>query len=394
MSTSSPTSSVDAATRATVEQLLELAPRGLHAAHRAVSGEFSQTVRGVRGLSHVRLQAEGKSLRYAAIAALGLERLPVEQQRHVLSGRTAGEIAATAGARAMDTDDVGAVALAAWAEAEVNSVFSDKLFGRLRDALDSDRHLPTVDVAWLVTAASSASRLGNTDELLVRGAASLVGHQGPGGTWAHRLPTSSLPRWRSHVGSFADQVYPLQALARASLVTGEWVWREAADRTAATLVAHQGPAGQWWWHYDVRDGSVVETYPVYSVHQHAMAPMVLFDLLDAGGADHRAAVQRGVGWLDRHPEVVEELISERLGLVWRKVGRREPRKAVRGVNAITTSVRPGLRLPGLDRAFPPRLVDHECRPYELGWLLYAWAPGPTSGAGLLSRVEDTEGADR
>ena len=22
-------------------------------------------------------------------------------------------------------------------------------------------------------------------------------------------------------------------------------------------------------------------------------------------------------------------------------------------------------------------VDHECRPYELGWLLYAWLPTPT-----------------
>jgi hypothetical protein len=41
---------------------------------------------------------------------------------------------------------------------------------------------------------------------------------------------------------------------------------------------------------------------------------------------------------------------------------------------VTTALRPGLHLPGLDRAFPPDLIDHECRPYELGWLLYAWLP--------------------
>jgi hypothetical protein len=26
----------------------------------------------------------------------------------------------------------------------------------------------------------------------------------------------------------------------------------------------------------------------------------------------------------------------------------------------------------LDLIFPPGVVDRECRPFELGWLLYAW----------------------
>jgi hypothetical protein len=26
----------------------------------------------------------------------------------------------------------------------------------------------------------------------------------------------------------------------------------------------------------------------------------------------------------------------------------------------------------LDRVCPPGVIDYECRPYELGWLLYAW----------------------
>ncbi|MNL79124.1 hypothetical protein D3C87_2056640 [compost metagenome] len=51
-------------------------------------------------------------------------------------------------------------------------------------------------------------------------------------------------------------------------------------------------------------------------------------------------------------------------------------KASRAIGAFTTSIRPGLHLPGLDRLMPPGRVDYECRPYELGWLLYAWGPGP------------------
>ena len=40
---------------------------------------------------------------------------------------------------------------------------------------------------------------------------------------------------------------------------------------------------------------------------------------------------------------------------------------------------PGARLGLLDRTFPPTVVDHECRPYELGWLLYAWLSARTDG---------------
>jgi hypothetical protein len=56
------------------------------------------------------------------------------------------------------------------------------------------------------------------------------------------------------------------------------------------------------------------------------------------------------------------------------VGRREPRKMARGVRAVSTRVAPSRETPGLERLLPPGAVDHECRPYELGWLLYAWLP--------------------
>jgi hypothetical protein len=100
--------------------------------------------------------------------------------------------------------------------------------------------------------------------------------------------------------------------------------------------------------------------------------MALRELHQAGGDDHRESADLGLSWLTRHPEVMEELISDRLSVIWRKVGRRERKKSVRAISAATTSVRSGLHLPGLDRWFPPGVVDHECRPYELGWLLYAW----------------------
>ncbi|WP_207400929.1 hypothetical protein, partial [Actinomadura roseirufa] len=184
--------------------------------------------------------------------------------------------------------------------------------------------------------------------------------------------TGLVPRYRAHVGCFADQVYPIQALARI----GDDAAVAAADSVAEGICGAQGPGGQWWWHYDARTGAVVEGYPVYSVHQHAMAPMALLDLADAGGADRLDAVAKGVRWLSRPPETGTSLLPGREPgepvMTWRKVARNDPRKAVRGVRAATTALRPGWRLGSLDRRFPPVAVDRECRPYELGWLLHTW----------------------
>ena len=354
-----------------VQHLLSLATRGLATAYEPASGEFAQTVRGRAGGAGAHVQREGSNTRYDAMAALGLGRLSLRNQRRVLDGHTAAQLTEATVRRAEHSPDAGAVALAAWASAEVTGVAATPLLARLTELLMVDDPLPTVDTSWALTAAVASAGLADSEQLVWLAIARLLRHQGPGDTWPHLLPPSTMPRWRAHVGSFADQVYPLQALARASVLTGEATLLEAADHTADRLCALQGSAGQWWWHYDARDGSVVEPYPVYSVHQHAMAPMVLLDLLEAGGQDHRREVAAGLSWLDRHPEVVEELVSDRFGLVWRKVGRREPPKAARALGAATTSVRSGFHLP-LDRLLPPVVVDHECRPYELGWLLYAW----------------------
>ena len=189
----------------------------------------------------------------------------------------------------------------------------------------------------------------------------------------HTVPAAAMGRLRAHVGCFADQVYPIQALSRLAVVTGDAAYLDSANSCAARICELQGEQGQWWWHYDQRTGKVVEGFPVYSVHQHAMAPMALFELAEAGGTAYYEEIAAGLRWLYTHPEAIDELIAPALDVVWRKVGRHEPRKFVRGAAAVLTSLRPGARIPGVDRVFRPGWLDHECRPYELGWLLYAWA---------------------
>jgi hypothetical protein len=140
----------------------------------------------------------------------------------------------------------------------------------------------------------------------------------------------------------------------------------------------QGPDGQWWWHYDVRTGRVIERYPVYAVHQHSMAPMALFALQDACGTDHTDAIVKSLKWLTTSPEIAGSLIDTQTGVIWRKVARREPFKVSRRAQALVSRLHPSLRMPGLDLAFRPCAIDHESRPYEMGWFVYVWPRGRVS----------------
>jgi len=351
----------------TTEDLVATALRGL-AASRLADGGMAFTLRGAPGPHGPQLVPEGRSLRYTAIAALGLGRQPVDVQREVLGGSDAAALAVSCLLLAHDSADPGAVALALWAAGEVAGATDTALAAGLLDAVRRPG-VATVDCAWAVIAGLAMPECETASDLAHEGADRLLARQGPQGTFPHTLPRPG--GLRGHVGSFADQIYPVQALTRFGARAGNAGILAAAGVAADRLVELQGPAGQWWWHYDVRTGDVVERYPVYSVHQHGMAPMVLTELARAGGADHTAAVRLGMDWLWTHPECLEPLVAPALGVVWRKVGRREPIKAARAVGALSSRVRPGMEVPFLDRILPPGRVDYECRPYELGWLLYA-----------------------
>lgn len=379
-----------------VRDYTDLALRGLPTSFITDTLEFSQTVRESHTSPSGALSREGSNLRYAAIVALGLGTVAVETQRAVLHGATAGDLVEAAVTRAIgalepraheprtheprmhepDAREPGAVALVAWAAAEVLLAPDPRLVQRLARTVSSGVPLSTVDTAWILCAAVATLTIDpsapHAADLAHICRERLLDAQGSTGIFAHALPPTSFGRLRAHIGSFADQAYPIQALARLAALDTDPEALAAADRCADRLCTLQGDAGQWWWHYDARDGSVVERYPVYSVNQHAIAPMALFDLAAAGGADHSDAVFRGLDWLRTHPEVDDELVSEDNALIWRKAGRREPGKTVRLLAAATSLVHRGWRLPGIDTVFPVNRIDRECRPYELGWLLYAW----------------------
>ncbi len=291
----------------------------------------------------------------------------------MFGGETAAEYCDRILPRILRLSNLGDVALIAWAAAELQHGDLRVAVERLRDLLCSDRHDSTVETAWALSGLLAARHqldveadLEATNKRLERSfnrTSALFAH------WTH--PRSAV-RGRSHVACFADQVYPIQALARYHSSFNNTRSLTLAEACAAQICARQGRHGQWWWHYDVRTGDVIEGYPVYSVHQDAMAPMALIALAEAGGTDHAESICRGLSWMKRAPEVAKSLIDDEHVLIWRKVGRPDPWKLVRAARAVMSRIHRGARLQWMDALFPANRIEYECRPYHFGWLLFTW----------------------
>jgi hypothetical protein len=361
-------------------RLLAVAEAGLPAMYRAGADTFvfTRTAKAAPDGSWS-LEQRGTSTRYAAITALGARFLPEDRQRAVLGGHTAEDFTGLLIERLPAVTNLGDAALIAWAAAETEHPKLSDALARAA-ALDEDggpRY--TVEAAWVLSALAAARGAVDVEDRFSSARDRLLRARiGDGPLFAHATGPGLVPWYRAHVSCFADQTYPLQALARAHASGGDPEALAASEACAARICALQGDGGQWWWHYDARTGGVVEGYPVYSVHQHAMAPTALFDLAEAGGTDFGASIRSGLRWMADVPELAaapESMILDEPGVTWRKVYRGDPKKAVRAARGIGTRVAPGLRLGPLDRLFRPASLDRECRPYEFGWMLFAWLGG-------------------
>ena len=318
---------------------------------------------------------EGVSRRYTAVALIGLAgELPSVAGR-VLAGHDVSEVCGRLLEDLDVMDELGEVALSLWASRILGHPDAPGALERLAAMQPASRPHPTAELAWSLTALSvqgdGLTDIRLADRIAERLMASFEWRSGLFPHW----PRGAQKSWaRSHVTCFADLVYPIQALSHYHLATGSAGAKDAACCCARQVCRLQGAEGQWWWHYDVRTGRIVEAYPVYSVHQDSMAPMALLALQNACGQDHSEAIDRSLAWLDYSSEIAGSLIDTQADLIWRKVARKEPRKLSRRLQAAASRLHPAFRAPLIQRLFPPVSLDFESRPYHMGWILHAWPP--------------------
>jgi hypothetical protein len=272
----------------------------------------------------------------------------------------------------------GGVGLVIWANALWKGPSYAEVLAQVGESSSEPRafaaRLTTMEVAWLVSGLEHESRRGKspaveaalnaaTAELLARHseAAGLFSHASDAAPPAHRV--------RKSVPNFADQIYGVQAAAFAALAHGNAQALAASEACARRLVELQGPLGQWWWHYDSRNGEVAQPFPVYAVHQHAMAPMALMTLHAAGGTDYSKAVELSHAWVATNESGVE-LFDRQAGTIWRDVELDEGQvmRALRHARSLS-----GLRIGSGGASARNLKINFETRPYEWAWCLFAGA---------------------
>jgi hypothetical protein len=356
------------------QSILELAAKGLSQMFLPEKQLFCYTLRREPD-GH--LLAHGTSHRYTMMTLLGLHRY--ERAGHP-SPIPLGPVL---DAFLRDTSwikDAGDLGLLLWLCAEAaperlpevyETVNARNASAAFRDAQQGK----TMEFAWLLTGLASAHLAGFRDlpglAEKMSAARSVLEHNcGDTGVYGHlhrRRSWSGLVRGR--IGSFADQVYPTIAFARLWHATSDPRALKMVSRTVESMCNLQQPLGEWCWHFDAITGRVLSRYPVFSVHQHAMAPMMLFAAADATGRDFRHAIRNGLRWISGNNELRADFVEPAMGLVWRCLYLdRNDALADAALRTIRrrTGTAPRERLK----------VRYECRPYELGWLLYAYAGRP------------------
>jgi hypothetical protein len=317
------------------------------------------------------LVREGHSHRYTMMTLLGLHRFETTGGRSPIAIRPA--IDSLAGQYSW-INDIGDVGMMLWLFAVVAPDRLAEVYFALRVETALARYRGaregrTMELAWFLTGLAHATlaqstKLPDLTDISVASYQLLTKNQGAQGIFGHQAVWKSLRGvLRGRIGSFADQVYPIYAFTRFAKAYCDQAALDRAQRCAEAICRAQGPLGQWWWHYDASTAKIFQTYPVYSVHQHGMGPMALFALGDMMKSDFSEPIYKGLGWIYGKNELGIDFRDESARVIWRNIQRKSRKLHLSGFLASNNNVEP------IDNL----MVLTECRPYELGWLLYAFA---------------------
>jgi hypothetical protein len=353
--------------------LVELAVRGLPQMFDSRAGMFCHKVKKTAD----GLVQEGVSPRYTAMTLMGLYRL---EQNGTASPVPIKPVLERLLTNTDWVDNIGDLGLLLWLCAQLAPYRLDEVERRisiataLSDFADA-REGVTMHLAWFLTGLSYYSLALNNSKKMKDVACEtynrLIQNQGKYGYFGHQSRRGSLRGiLRGWMGSFADQVYPIYSLTQFSQAYGDDSALRRAQECALAICEAQGPLGQWWWHYDSDSGRVFEEYPVFSVHQHGMAPMTLFALSKATGTDFAPWIFKGLDWINQRNELSLNMEDTSVSVIWRCI-HQSTTFLKRYANALLRARRNG-------RHSEPNALTvlFECRPYELGWLLYALSDLP------------------
>lgn len=320
---------------------------------------------------------KGESIRYAAIAQIGIAKW---LKYHPDDKEQLPDLWPTVTDRLGGIDLIGDLALALWAGLETGADNCRSFAEVLAECWNEQEKIcNSVELGWVLMAATLAMRSKENLEPIIqpllkeahRKLSSLYNSQS--GLFQRHNRKGFAEVLHRRVACFADQVYPILAMATYGTNYNDNESIEMAARAVETICCFQGELGQWQWHYDILGNKLCEEYPVFSVHQDSMAPMAILASDKASSSDHTKEIELGMRWLFGENELKENLVLEDKGIVWRDIERKEPSKFSRTTRGLCCVLGADRIHKSMANCFRHFVVNPECRPYHLGWILYAWA---------------------
>jgi len=270
-----------------------------------------------------RYRATEPSVRNTANVLLALYAL---RARGIESSLDADGILARCVADHLPSCEYPEIAFLLWADSLGSRAHSTRLWAELTHRLP-DRASDTMLLSWTLCGVCAHARAGGDRRSTAALARSLrdriLQSRFPAtGLFFASAARRGLLRKLKPTASLSAQVFAILALAQYSETFGDADAQGAALQCADRLCGLQGPRGQWWWTYDVREGTVAEEYPVYSVNQDGAVPAALLMIGRAGrdGAFEQAA-HRGLPWVFGANELEASLLDERHAVILRGIRR-------------------------------------------------------------------------
>lgn len=316
---------------------------------------------------------EGLSLRYTLISLLGLFKIEAQGIRTPFK---MGHLIHSLVNNSDKIENIGDLGLLLWLCAlaspeKVIQLYSKINNRRVLECFKDARQGRTMELAWFLTGLVYTSQAlqenwPDLSCLIGRTYKALRANYFRHGIFSHQSLNNLTGKLRGRIASFADQVYPIYALSKYAKVYKDEDALTMAVECGKTICNYQGELGQWWWHYDAFSGRLLGKYPVYAVHQDAMAPMALFALDDASGQDFRSSAYKGIEWVTGSNELNHDLRDSSRKVIWRSFYRKQFSMYYDDVSSLL-----GFR--NGEKKYKDLMIKFECRPYHLGWILYALA---------------------
>ena len=217
------------------------------------------------------------------------------------------------------------VALALWADAVGTGRYFSILWKTLLTRLHAGAS-ETMELSWTLSALCNCAKLSSASNVaaLAHGVAKRIAcNQGPTGFFYGSAHRKGWLRRRAVRTSLSSQTYAIHALSAYGRIFDVPEALRSARRCADAFCGLQGPLGQWWWIYDVAEGIVLDSYPVYSVNQDAAVPLAFSELEPKLDSKYNLAASRGLLWLFGENELATSLVDEQLGVIWHGIEKKK-----------------------------------------------------------------------